>query len=96
MPNDVVKTLAEKAGAKFIESRQLPGGGVLSEYWDYEKFEIEVFAELIVKECVEKLKETKEVELPLLQAINENIKELPLAVYIVELKGHFGVEHDAC
>ena len=25
------------------------------------------FAELIVKECVEKLKETKEVELPLLQ-----------------------------
>lgn len=51
-----------------------------------------VFAELIVLECVEKLKETKKVELPFLQATNETIQELPLSVYITELKQHFGVE----
>jgi hypothetical protein len=50
------------------------------------------FAELIVRECVANLKETKKAELPLLQAINENAREVPLSVYIVFLKEHFGVE----
>ena len=50
------------------------------------------FAELIVRECVEKLKETKKVELPFLQSVNEYAQELPLSVYIAELNGHFGVE----
>jgi hypothetical protein len=50
------------------------------------------FAELIVTECVTKLKETKKVELPFIQAVNEHAQELPLSVYIAELKQHFGVE----
>jgi hypothetical protein len=50
------------------------------------------FAELIVAECVMKLKETKKVELPFIQAVNEHAQELPLSVYIAELKEHFGVE----
>jgi hypothetical protein len=53
---------------------------------------LEKFALLIVRECVEKLKETKKVELPFLQAVNEYAQELPLSVYIAELNGHFGVE----
>ena len=56
------------------------------------EFDYKKFAELIVKECVEKLKETKKVELPFLQAVNEYAQELPLSVYIAELNGHFGVE----
>jgi hypothetical protein len=52
----------------------------------------EKFAELIVRECVMKLKETKKVELPFIQAVNEHAQELPLSVYIAELKEHFGVE----
>jgi hypothetical protein len=52
----------------------------------------EKFAELIVRECVTKLKETKKVELPFIQAVNEHAQELPLSVYIAELKQHFGVE----
>ena len=50
------------------------------------------FAELIVAECVTELKETKKVELPFIQAVNEHAQELPLSVYIAELKQHFGVE----
>jgi hypothetical protein len=52
----------------------------------------EKFTELIVKECVTKLKETKKVELPFIQAVNEHAQELPLSVYIAGLKHHFGVE----
>lgn len=52
----------------------------------------EKFAELIVKECVANLRNTKKVELPFLTAVNENATELPLSVYIVLLKEHFGVE----
>jgi menaquinone-dependent protoporphyrinogen IX oxidase len=58
--------------------------------WDY--FDINKFAELIVRECVTKLKETKKVELPFIQAVNEHAQELPLSVYIAELKQHFRVE----
>jgi tRNA A37 N6-isopentenylltransferase MiaA len=59
---------------------------------EYDRRFQEMFAELIVRECVEKLKETKKVELPFLQAVNEYAQELPLSVYIAELNGHFGVE----
>jgi hypothetical protein len=58
----------------------------------HEIFDKEKFAELIVRECVTKLKETKKVELPFIQAVNEHAQELPLSVYIAELKEHFGVE----
>jgi hypothetical protein len=56
------------------------------------QLDLEKFAELIVTECVTKLKETKKVELPFIQAVNEHAQELPLSVYIAELKQHFGVE----
>jgi hypothetical protein len=56
------------------------------------KNDLAEFSELIVRECVMKLKETKTVELPFIQAVNEHAQELPLSVYIAELKEHFGVE----
>ena len=62
------------------------------EVWPVDKVFDEKFAELIVRECVTKLKETKKVELPFIQAVNEHAQELPLSVYIAELKQHFGVE----
>lgn len=56
---------------------------------------VEKFAELIVRECVKQLKETKKVkvELPFLQSADiKTIQELPLSVYTTDLLEHFGVE----
>ena len=55
----------------------------------------EKFAELIVREFVKHLKETKhvKVELPFLQSADiKTIEELPLSVYITDLLEHFGVK----
>ena len=61
----------------------------------FEVFDKEKFAELIVRECVKQLKETKKVkvELPFLQSADiKTIQELPLSVYTTDLLEHFGVE----
>jgi hypothetical protein len=75
--NERIKELAR-------EARLLTG-------WPVGEVEYQKFAELVVRECVTKLKETKKVELPFIQAVNEHAQELPLSVYIAELKQHFGV-----
>lgn len=59
---------------------------------DYNKIRNEEFAQLIVQDCIAKLRDIKQTELPLLQGINETINELPLSVYIAELKIHYGVK----
>ena len=76
--------------ADLIQWDTLPSGAKTPDHESVAK--AQKFAELIVRECVKKLKETKKVELPFLQATNETIQELPLSVYIAELKQHFGVE----
>ena len=83
--NERIKELAEQATT--IYEKPVSGGWQKAEYFDKEKF-----AELIVAECVTKLKETKKVELPFIQAVNEHAQELPLSVYIAELKQHFGLD----
>jgi hypothetical protein len=82
--NERIRELAREAGIKMAHDETLALG-----YLDTAH---KKFAELIVAECVMKLKETKKVELPFIQAVNEHAQELPLSVYIAELKQHFGVE----
>jgi hypothetical protein len=84
--NKRIRELEDQAGYIQVDDR-FSGG--------YITFNTEKFAELIVKECVEKLKETKhvKVELPFLQSADiKTIQELPLSVYITDLLEHFGVE----
>ena len=85
--NERIRELARQAGFELqVNCGPLEGEGEI-----YYAKEFEKFAELIVRECVTKLKETKKVELPFIQAVNEHAQELPLSVYIAELKQHFGV-----
>ena len=90
--NKRIKELAEQAGV--YEGVFTKHGGVSCNLKGYSMLpdEMAKFAELIVAECVTKLKETKKVELPFIQAVNEHAQELPLSVYIAELKQHFRVE----
>jgi hypothetical protein len=83
--NERIRELARQAGALPTQDCGVP-------QWYIDEDEFEKFAELIVAECVTKLKETKKVELPFIQAVNEHAQELPLSVYIAELKQHFGLD----
>jgi hypothetical protein len=86
--NERIRKLAEQAD--LIQWDTLSSGARTPDHASVVK--ARKFAELIVLECVTKLKETKKVELPFIQAVNEHAQELPLSVYIAELKQHFGVE----
>ena len=89
--NKLIKQLADQC---MVEVKNVPCKGI--DGWTtletVRQIDPEKFAKLLVLESVANLKETKKAELPLLQAINENAREVPLSVYIVFLKEHFGVE----
>ena len=85
--NERIKELYTKANAWALHNYPPPVNP-----FEWEDLRSKKFAELIVAECVTKLKETKKVELPFIQAVNEHAQELPLSVYIAELKQHFGLD----
>ena len=83
--NELIRQLAEQAGAKFHPAQLVnsPYGGIVSEYWDTYKLDPEKFAELIVQECL------KIVE-PTVDSGDEWCVTLKGTAQ--EIREHFGIE----
>ena len=78
--NERIRQLAEQAGAKF------PFGG----FPNYDEFDFEKFAELIVRECVGQLELVRKYRYDRVQPLENQQTIIDECQY--QIKQHFGVE----